>query len=50
MIAKAKAERQLVWYTGMVVSQVVRPLAEKFQAKNTASKSAMRRRAIPTRS
>lgn len=33
LIAKAKAERQLVWYTGMVVSQVVRPLAEKFQAK-----------------
>lgn len=33
LIAKAKAERQLVWYTGMVVNQVVRPLVEKFQAK-----------------
>ncbi|MGH7153347.1 MAG: ABC transporter substrate-binding protein [Acetobacteraceae bacterium] len=33
LVARAKAEGQFVWYTGLVVNQVVRPLVEKFHAK-----------------
>jgi len=33
LIAAAKAEGEVVWYTGMIVKQVVRPLADAFQAK-----------------
>lgn len=33
LVEAAKAEGQVVWYTGMIVKQVVRPLADAFQAK-----------------
>lgn len=33
MIAKAKAEGEVVWYTGMIIKQVVRPLVETFREK-----------------
>ena len=33
LIAAAKAEGEVVWYTGMIVNQVVKPLVEAFQAK-----------------
>lgn len=33
LVDAAKAEGQMVWYTGLIVPQVVRPLAEGFQKK-----------------
>lgn len=33
LVDAAKAEGQLVWYTGLIVPQVVRPLSEGFQKK-----------------
>ena len=33
LIAAAKKEGKVVWYTGLIVNQIVRPLCEAFQAK-----------------
>jgi ABC-type Fe3+ transport system substrate-binding protein len=33
LIAKAKAEGQLVFYTNLIIDQIVRPLAQAFEAK-----------------
>ena len=33
LIADAKAEGQVVWYTGLIIKQLVRPLTRNFQDK-----------------
>lgn len=33
LVAAAKKEGKVVWYTGLIVNQIVRPLCEAFQAK-----------------
>ena len=34
LIAAAKKEGKVVWYTGLIVNQIVRPLCEAFKAKH----------------
>ena len=33
LVDAAKKEGQVVWYSGMIVNQIVRPMVEAFEAK-----------------